>query len=324
MPAQASYRPLSDWPQRPVGYPWSEIAAVAVDAQDQVYLFSRDEHRVLVFAADGAFVHAWGDGKFVRPHGLTIGPDGAVWCTDDLDHTIRKYSTDGELLMTLGTSGRPSDTGATSVDFRTIREAGEPFHYPCNVAFAPDGALYVADGYGNARVHKFSPQGKLLFSWGEPGGGPGQFKIPHGIAVASDGRVFVADRENSRLQIFSAEGRFLDQWTDVARPCQVTFDTAGNVYVAELGYRAGMWPGTSAPSPDATGGRVSVFSPAGELLARWGGGENPTAPGDFYAPHDICVDSRGDIFVAEVVWSAGGRQGKVAADCHAIQKFVRQ
>lgn len=324
MTAQASYRPVPDWPQRPAGFTWSEVAAVAVDAEDRVFLFSRDEHRVLVFAPDGSFLHAWGDGRFVRPHGLTIGPDGAVWCTDDLDHTIRKYSPVGDLLLTLGTSGQPSATGATSVDFRTILQAGEPFHFPCNVAFAPDGALYVADGYGNARVHKFTPDGKLLFSWGEPGSEPGQFKIPHGIAVARDGRVFVADRENSRVQIFSAEGKFIDQWTDVARPCQVTFDAAGNVYLAELGYRAGMWPGTSSPSPDATGGRVSVFSASGELLIRWGGGENPTLPGDFYAPHDICVDSRGDVYVAEVIWSAGGSRGKVAADCHAIQKFVRQ
>jgi DNA-binding beta-propeller fold protein YncE len=323
VPSQSHYPPLNDWPQRPRGYVWSEVAAVAVDAEDRVFVFSRDEHRVLVFAPDGTFLRCWGEGKFVRPHGLTIGPDGSVWCTDDLDHTIRKYSPEGELLMTLGTSGRPSETGATSVDFRTIRRAGEPFHYPTNVAFAPDGTMYAADGYGNARVHKFTPEGKLLFSWGAPGSEPGQFKVPHGIAVDRDGRVFVADRENSRLQIFSAEGKYLDQWADVARPCQVTFDAAGNVYVAELGYRAGMWPGTSAPSPDATGGRVSVFTPAGQLTARWGGGENPTAPGDFYAPHDICVDSRGDIYVAEVVWSAGGRQGKVAADCHPVQKFVR-
>jgi DNA-binding beta-propeller fold protein YncE len=312
------------WPQRPAGFTWSEVAAVAVDARDRVYVFSRDEHRVLVFDSDGTFLRSWGEGTFVRPHGLTIGLDGSVWCTDDLDHTIHKYSPDGELLMTLGSSGRPSDTGATSVDFRTIRRAGEPFHFPTNVAFAPDGALYVADGYGNARVHKFTPDGKLLVSWGEPGDGQGQFKIPHGIAVDRDGRVFVADRENSRLQIFSPEGKFLDQWTGVARPCQVAFDAAGNVYVAELGYRAGMWPGTSAPSPGATGGRVSVFTPAGQLAARWGGGETPTAPGDFYAPHDICVDSRGAIYVAEVIWSAGGRQGQVSADCHALQKFVRE
>jgi DNA-binding beta-propeller fold protein YncE len=184
--------------------------------------------------------------------------------------------------------------------------------------------MYIADGYGNARIHKFSPDGKLLFSWGEPGGNPGQFHVPHGIAIDSSGRVFVADRENSRIQIFSPEGKFLESRNGIARPCQVTFDKAGNLYVAELGYKAGMWPGTSPPSPDATGGRVSIFDPAGKLISQWGGGENPTAPGDFFAPHDIRIDSHGDLYVAEVVWSAGGKRGLVSPDCHSLQKFTRR
>jgi hypothetical protein len=132
----------------------------------------------------------------------------------------------------------------------------------------------------------------------------------------------VADRENSRIQLFSPDGKFLGEWTDVARPCQVTFDAAGNLFVAELGFRAGMWPGTSPPSPDATGGRVSVFNPQGELLVRWGGAD-PEAPGDFYAPHDICLDSHGDVYVGEVCYSAGGKHGLVSPQCHSLQKFVR-
>ncbi|MFN9970544.1 MAG: SMP-30/gluconolactonase/LRE family protein, partial [Phycisphaerae bacterium] len=117
----------------------------------------------------------------------------------------------------------------------------------------------MSDGYGNARVHRFSADGKLKNSWGTPGTGPGQFHIPHGIAIDQEGLVWVADRENSRLQIFSPTGEFLREWTEIARPCQVCFDSSGRVYVAELGYRAGMWPGTQAPSPDSTGGRVSIF-----------------------------------------------------------------
>ena len=148
--------------------------------------------------------------------------------------------------------------------------------------------------------------------------------MPHGIAVAPDGSIYVADRENSRLQVFTPNGEFLREWPDIARPCQVAFDADGRLYIAELGYRSGMWPGTTAPSPDATGGRVSVFDPAGELIARWGGGLNPTAPGDFYAPHDITVDSRGDLYVSEVVWSAGARLGNVDPSCHSLQKFTRK
>jgi hypothetical protein len=183
--------------------------------------------------------------------------------------------------------------------------------------------MYVTDGYGNARVHKFAPEGRLLLSWGQPGSGPGQFQLPHGIAVDQDGTVYVADRENSRVQLFSPGGAYLGEWTDVARPCQV-YLAGADVYVAELGFRAGLWPGTENPGPDAPGGRVSVFDRGGQLRARWGGGVSPTAPGDFFAPHGICVDGRGDVYVGEVTWSAGGDRGLVAPDCHTLQKFVRE
>jgi DNA-binding beta-propeller fold protein YncE len=298
------------------------VAAVATDSRDRVFVFSRGDHPLMVFDRDGTFLSSWDDVTFVRPHGLTIGPDDAVYLTDDQDHTVRKFTPDGQLLLTLGTSGTPSDTGATSVDYRTIRRAGPPFHYPTNLALSPTGEMYITDGYGNARVHRFSPEGKLLSSWGEPGAEPGQFHLPHGIAIDRHGTVYVADRENSRIQLFSPDGGYLDQWTGVARPCQV-FVAGDLVYVAEVGFRAGMWPGTTAPSPDASGGRVSVYNLQGKLQARWGGGDNPCAPGDFFAPHGICVDSRGDIYVAEVVWSAGGNRGMVPPDCHALQKFVR-
>jgi DNA-binding beta-propeller fold protein YncE len=310
------------WAKLPPGWDWSEVAAVATDSRDRVYVFDRGEHPVMVFDSDGTFVRAWGEGVFARPHGLFVGPDDSVYCTDDLDHTVRKFDQDGRLLLTLGRSGQPSDSGATGMDYRTIVRACAPFHYPTNVAISPRGEIYVSDGYGNARVHKFSPDGRLLVSWGEPGGGPGQFRIPHGIAVDREGVVFVADRENSRLQLFTPGGDYLTEWADVARPCQVAFDGHGDVYVAELGFRAGMWPGTTAP-PEAPGGRVSVFGRDGSLRARWGGGRDPCAPGDFFAPHGICVDRRGDVYVAEVTVSAGGNRGLVPRDCHTLQKFIR-
>ena len=249
------YRVDAAWHQLPAGFAWREVSGVACDSKGRVFVFNRGEHPVIVFDRDGTFLRSWGERVFARPHGITIGPDDAVYCTDDLDHTVRKFSPEGELLMTLGTSGQPSATGATSVDYRSIERAGPPFHYPTNLALGLNGELFVADGYGNARVHKFAPDGRLILSWGEPGSGPGEFHVPHGIAVDRQGRVCVADRENSRLQWFSPDGTFLEAWTDIARPCQVVFDAAGKVIVAELGYRAGMWPGTSAQTPDATGGR---------------------------------------------------------------------
>lgn len=317
------YEADDKWAQLPPGWGWSEATAVATDSQGRVHVFNRGEHPVIIFDRDGRFITSWGEGVFTRAHGITIGPDDTVYCTDDADHTIRKFTATGQLLMTLGTSGRPSDTGTTGMDFRHIKRAAGPFHYPCNLAIGPSGDLYVCDGYGNARVHHFSADGKLIRSWGEPGGGPGQFRIPHGIAVDAAGTVYVADRENSRIQLFSPAGEYRGEWADIARPCQV-FLAGETVYVAELGYRAGMWPGTTAPTPDATGGRVSLFDVAGKLLARWGGGDDPCGPGDFFAPHDICVDSRGDIYVAEVTMSAGGNRGLVSPDCHSLQKFTRR
>lgn len=316
------YRPIADWARKPADIQWTEVAAVAVDSQDRVYVFNRGDQPLMVFDRDGRYLHGWGAGEFARPHGIAIGPDDALYLTDDLGHTVSKYTPEGKLLLRLGVRGRPSDTGATSIDFRTIRHAGPPFHYPTNVALGPQGEIYVSDGYGNARIHRFAPDGRLLGSWGAPGAGTGEFRVPHGIAVDSQGTVYVADRENSRIQLFSPAGEYVGALDDIARPCQVAFDARGYMFVAELGYRAGMWPDTSPPTPEATGGRVSVFDARHQLVARWGGGRQPTAPGDFFAPHDICVDSRGDVYVAEVVISAGGARGLVAPDCHTLQKFV--
>ncbi len=238
------YEADANWAKLPAGWNWSEVAAVAADGHDRVFVFNRGEHPVMVFGCDGTFLGSWGERLFVRPHGIFVGPGETVYCTDDLDHTVRKFTLDGSLLLTLGNSGEASDTGATSIDFRTIHHAGPPFHYPTNLALSSDGEMYVSDGYGNARVHKFDPDGRLLFSWGAPGSGPGQFQIPHGIAVGPDGTVYVADRENSRIQLFNSAGAYLAEWTDVARPCQIYIEDGGNVYVAELGFRAGIWPGT--------------------------------------------------------------------------------
>jgi DNA-binding beta-propeller fold protein YncE len=316
-----SYEALPQWEQLPDGWSFVEVAGVATDSKDRVYVFNRGAHPVIVFDRDGRFLTSWGEGIVQRAHGIHIGPDDAVYLTDDLDHTVRKFTPEGKLLMTLGVSGQPSDTGIDGIDYRTVKRAGPPFHRPTNVALSATGEIYVTDGYGNARVHKFAPDGRLRMSWGEPGSGPGQFNLPHGIAVDSHERVYVADRENSRVQIFSPRGEFLTEWTHVARPMQVFIDAHDNVFVAEVGFRAGMFPWQTTP-PNPVGGRLSVFNRNGELLTRWGGGDNPTAVGDFFAPHDVWADSHGDLYVGEVVMSAGGNRGVVPPTCHALQKFV--
>jgi DNA-binding beta-propeller fold protein YncE len=316
------YQAVVHWEQLPPGWSFVEVAGVATDSLDRVYVFNRGAHPVIVFDRDGKFLKSWGEGIVVRAHGIHIGPDDVVYLTDDLDHTVRKFTTDGKLLQTLGTSGQPSDTGIVGIDYRTIRRPGLPFNRPTNVALTADGGLLVTDGYGNCRVHRFTADGNLVESWGQPGDGPGQFNLPHGIAVDRAGRIYVADRENSRIQIFGPHGEFLTQWTDVSRPMQVFIDRDDTVFVAEVGWRAGRFPWQEAPA-DPPPARVSIFDRNGRLLSRWGGRAEPTTPGEFFAPHDICVDSQGAIYVGEVTMSAGGNRGLVSPDCHSLQKFVR-
>ncbi len=314
------YEACATWHQMPEGWKLTEAVGVAVDSRDRVFVFDRGPHPVLIFDRDGSFIDAWGEGRFVRPHGIWIAPDDTLFLTDDLDHTIHHFTPTGELIRTLGTSGAASDTGVVNRDYRTIQRGAGPFNQPTNLVLAESGEMFVTDGYGNARVHKFSAEGELLKSWGEPGTGPGEFNLPHGIALDSRGRVFVADRENSRIQIFSPDGEYLDEWPDIARPCEIFFDADDRAYVAEVGYHAG----TPDPRPDDTGGRLSIFDIDGQLLARWGGGADPYQPGDFIAPHDIWVDSAGDIYLGEVTDSAGVQRGMVGPDCPSLRKFTKQ
>lgn len=313
---------LHGWEQLPEGWSFVEVAGVATDRSDRVYVFSRGEHPVIVFDRDGRFLDAWGEGTFTNPHGICIGPDELVYCCDNMDHTVRVFRTDGTLVRTLGQAGVASDTGFVAWT-HPVTHAGGPFNMVTNAAPGPDGRLYVSDGYGNARVHVFSPAGEHLFSWGEPGRGPGQFRLPHGIVVDRHGRVYVADRENARIQIFDADGTYLSEWTDIWRPDDVFIDAEDNLYVAELGYRAGHMPRSMmatipAHPPHA---RVSVFSLDGKVITRLGG-EHPNEPGSFLAPHGIWADSRGDLYVGEVVRSAAAGS-LVPLDGHALQKFVR-
>jgi DNA-binding beta-propeller fold protein YncE len=314
---------VHDWEQLPGQFVHRDVADVAIDSQDRVYLFVRHDFRVLVYAADGTFLHAWGDAEFVNSHAITIGPDDSVYCTDNGNHTVRKYTPDGKLLMVLGTPGVPSDTGYVPMDLDTIVRCGGPFNACTDVAVGPDGDLYVSDGYGNARIHHFSAGGDLLQSWGEPGTGPGQFHLPHGIAISAEGRLVVADRENDRLQFFDLDGAFIEEWTNIRRPSSVHFDADGLLYVAELW----RWPGQRSyvhgVATEDQPGRVSVLAPDGEVLTRWGDSEDRCAPGNFVAPHGISVDSRGDVYVAEVTWTLAGRLDLVSSECHQIQKFQR-
>jgi streptogramin lyase len=295
-----------------------------VDAKDRVYLITRSDSRVIVYEPDGTFVTAWGEGVFTpRTHCIRFGPDGAVYTVDDGNHTVRKFTPEGKQLMMLGTPGVSSDTGYNKdKGTPSITHGGPPFNRPTGVALAPNGDLYVSDGYGNARVHRFTASGELIQSWGEPGTGPGQFNLPHDIWVTSDGRVFVADRENDRIQIFGPTGKFLEQWTNIQRPTGLCIRD-GLIYVSELWWIPGQSSFRRGKIVKDEPGRVTVMDMKGAVLARFGHEGERTAPGNFIAPHGICADSRGDIYVTEVTQTFGVGRGNVPVGSHMFQKFAR-
>ena len=319
------YEVIEGWEQLPAGYRHDDVDGVAVDSRDRVYLMTRGDARVIVYEPDGTFVTSWGEDIFTpRTHGITIGPDDSVYTVDDGDHTVRKFTPAGKQLMIIGNPGEASDTGYDiKKGLTSITHGGPPFNRPTNVAVAPNGDLYVCDGYGNARVHRFTADGELIQSWGEPGTGPGQFYLPHGICVADNGQVLVTDRENDRIQFFSPDGEFLDEWKHVQRPTDVFIDREGLVYVSSLWWIVGQKSFVNGPIRHDLPGHISVFDPAGNLLLRWISADR-CAPGNFLAPHALTVDSKGDLYVGEVVYSFGVTKGVAPPDCHTFQKFARK
>lgn len=299
-----------DWGNIPDGSTLKEATAVDIDENDNVYVFNRGTNPMIVFDTEGNIKDMWGHGIFKSPHAVTIGPDGSVFCVDNSDHTVRKFTSDGKLLMTLGTAGVP-----------TAPMSGEPFNGPTHLAVHPKtGELYVTDGYTNARVHVFSEDGKLLRSWGESGTGEGQFNIVHYIGIDRDGWVYIADRENHRVQIFNSDGKFETQWVNLSRAACLFLNERGDdlVYVGE--YFAGIGNNRMATN---LGPRVSIFQRDGTPVAKIGSNPYGEEPGRFYSPHGIAVDSKGDIYVAEVSWADYGSKMDPPVELRSMQKLVR-
>jgi sugar lactone lactonase YvrE len=321
------YEVVEGWERLPEGWAFTEVVGVAVDSRERVFVFCRGPQPLIIFDKDGRFLDAWGAGRFVRPHGIFISSDDRVFLTDDEGHSVHEFAPDGTFRRRLG-DGRPSDTGFVAWQSPVTRAAG-PFNTVTNVALAPDGEIYAADGYGNARVHRFAADGRLLASWGEPGSGPGQFNLPHGIAVDRSGRVYVADRENSRIQIFSRDGALRDIWDWVNRPCDLFIDAEERIYVAELGFVVGNEPVPhlrlmqAPPAGHSPIARVSICTPDGTLIGRVGGADS-VLPGNFFAPHGLCVSPRGDLYVGEVVAATGVVRRLAPLTPHCLQKFVRR
>ena len=304
------YDVIADWAKLPEGWSFREVADVVVDGRDRVYVFNRGEHPMIVFDREGNCLASWGEGMFTRPHGLTLGADESLFCIDDEGQCIKKCSFDGKVLMTLGTPGEPAPY-----------QSGQPFNRPTKVALDPHtGEIYVADGYGNARVHKFSPDGEYLFSWGEYGTDPGQFNLVHSICTDREGLVYVADRESHRVQIFDSKGKYLRQWNNLHRPCglHICGDGQEYCYIGQLSPALAI----NYEYPNL-GARVSIHDLSGRRLTWLGGERRGEDPGEFMSPHGIAVDSRGDMYVAEVSWSDIGRRLDPPREMRCFRKLVK-
>ncbi len=303
-----TYEPVVGWETLPLGYSLREAAALVVDSQDRVYVFNRGDHPMMVFDSDGNFLSSWGEGLFTRPHGLTWGPDDTLFCTDDGGHMVRQCTLDGQVLMTIGVPGQPAEP-----------HSGRPFNRCTDVALDPKtGEIYVSDGYNNSSVHKYSPDGGPLFSWGSPGTDPGEFNIVHSIVTDKEGYVYVADRENHRVQVFDSKGNFETQWVNLHRPCALYISDEQEVYIGELG--SGMKVTSNVPN---IGPRITVMNTKGERLARIGHLGFGLETGQFIAPHSLALDSKGNIFMGEVSWTTFNNAGDLRDGIRSIQKLAK-
>ena len=279
----------ADWATLPQGWSLLECPGVAVDSQDNVYVLTRGEHPVIVFDRDGSFLRSFGEGLFSnRTHGLYIAYDDSIVVADDGIHTIQKFSPSGEKLMEIGERNHPAP-----------KWGGQPFNRPTSAAIMPSNDdVYISDGYGNSRIHVYSATGEYKFSWGSPGVDPGQFIRPHNIAIDTNDRVYVVDRECHRIQIFDAKGNFITMWNNIHRPDAMVL-WQDHIYIGELNGMSGV---DDAPG---LGHRVSIYNLKGEMVCRFGSPEEGEKAGQFIAPHGIAVDSKGDLYVSEVSFASG-------------------
>lgn len=295
-----AYRMLPYWAQIPAELKNAEITAVSCDSEDRVFILTRNfDMPIMVFDPHGRFLYSCAQGVFFeRPHGIYFNRQDELYCTDDKAHVVMKLTKKGELLKTYGNPGQPSDTGCNRNAYKEYREkekvpasvpfdngkslqmqldsiirCGPPFNGPTRMIEAPSGELFCTDGYGNAAVHHFTAEGKLIKTWGEPGREPGQFRLPHGLLMDRAGRIWVADRENNRLQIFDTGGNLLICVDNLLRPTELCTDGTF-IYVSE------------------SDGGFSIFDQEANPVAQFG-----YRFSSLYL-HGIGINSKGDLFGA--------------------------
>ncbi len=259
--AGRDYEVLRDWARVPSGIATGRISTLAVDSKGRLYVLRRGvEPPVLVYSPDGKYLGGFGDSEVFDAHGVNIDAEDRVFVVDRDGHEVICFSTMGKILFRLGQRHRP--------------RWGEPFNHPTDVAVAPDGEIYVSDGYGNGRVHAFTPGGELRMSFGTVGHGPGEFMTPHALLIDQQNRVVVVDRENNRVQRFDRDGRFLDELRGLCRPMDVFEREDGVLLTTDM-----------VPS-------VNAFASSGARVGRG----RPSLNG----AHGITGDKSGNIYLAEV------------------------
>ncbi len=292
------------WPQRPAGVHFGHVPGIAVDKQDNVWIFTRTNNPVQVYSADGKFIRAWGDGVVSNAHHLKIDRTGNIWLSDVGFHVVRKFTPEGKLLQTFGV---PGEKGADT----------QRLDMPTDVALAPNGDVFISDGYGNNRVVHFDKTGKFIRQWGTLGTGTGNFSIPHAIDMDSKGRLYVADRNNVRIQIYSQAGKLLDSWANVIVPWGFWVSAKDEIWVcgsSPMPWRNDpKYPGAplSCPPKDQV---FMKFEPGGKVTQVWTvpkGEDGKEQPGDLNWLHCMAFDSKGNLYAGDII-------GKRA------QKFVRK
>ena len=297
-----------DWPKKPEGTEWLDIPGLDVDANDNVWLLNRNTPVIEKYDADGNFLTSWGGlGEAVtsvkngpvdltfameqpRIHQVKIDHEGNVWIATWRLGVVYKCTPEGKVLLVLGTYGE-------------IGEDETHFGEPNDMTITPTGEIFVADGERNFRVVHFDPDGKFIKEWGKRGNGPGEFICPHAIDMDSKGRLYVAERGNSRIQVFDQEGNFIDQWPDIIVPYDLWVDKEDIVWVCGYGP---LRHRTDYHLPQTRDQLIMKFNSQGKLLMNWTFGTDSDEPGSLDTIHGLALDSKGNIYTGE----HGGRSQK--------------
>lgn len=263
----------------PDGIKLGASSGVAFDAQGHMWVLNRGEHPLMEFDAHGTFLRAMGEGKYNRAHGLRIAPDGSIWTTDVVGHTVMKMNRNGDVLLTLGTRGQ-AGTWDEAAGTRLLQE-------PSDIAFAPNGDVYIVQGHGRGegRVLRFDRSGTFITSWGGKGTAPGQFDQPHSILVTADNQLLVADRENHRVQVFDLDGKYIKEWKFKGLPCGLLIGPDRQLYLA-TGFS----------------GQILRLNGDGKAVAMMGEPGPGPALGEFGEAHYMAIEPTSmDIYVADTI-----------------------